>query len=223
VTRSLLFSVLCVVLGLGTLLIVMEAAAKRSACRIPVTETLGFPLAICGVSCLLLARDRSERFPVAVLLVLATIGGAADLIQPTHQRNDELVAVGDVRTVLSGEAAYQSVNGGYYDTLECLARPAFCVRGYPPTSPSFLDVQLAQQEPYNQYRHWLVPGRPVTDRPRSASRTSIRTFAYVAVPVDSRMRSFCGDDTGVIFQAPDGITPNIRNAQCDDPRFTALK
>jgi hypothetical protein len=37
------------------------------------------------------------------------------------------------------------------------------------------------------------------------------------------MRSFCGDDTGVIFQAPDGITPNIRNAQCDDPRFKALK
>ena len=218
------FFVLSTVLGLSALGIAMEAVFSSGAygCSPPTSTLLIPPLAICGAVCLALATDGSERIRVAVVLAIGTLASLRVLSFPYGYRpNYEAGAIGDVRTVVSGQAAYQSVNG-YYDTLECLTRPSSCIPGYPTTSPSFLDVELAQRD-HRQYRHWLVPGPPASDRPLSASRTSTRTFAYVAVPVDSRMRSFCGDDTGVIFLAPDGITPNIRNAQCDDPRFKALK
>jgi len=179
---------------------------------------------ICGLVCLSLARNRSERIPVALILTFATIAPVAipEMLRGDGEPRYEFDAIRDVRTVLSGQAAYQGVNG-YYDTLECLARPSSCIPGYPSAMPSFLDVHLAQREPYGQYRHWLVPGRPVTDRPPFASPTSTRTFAYVAVPLDSRRRSFCADDTGDIFQAQDGITPTIREGHCHDPRFRAFK
>jgi hypothetical protein len=219
-----LFFVLSTVLGLSTLGIVLEAVFSSGAygCSPPPSILLMPPFAICGVICLALAPNRSERLRLAAVLAIGTLASVRVLSFPFgYRRNYEAGAIGDVRTVISGQAAYESVNG-YYDTLECLTKPSSCIPGYPTTSPSFLNVELAQRE-HGQYRHWLVPGPPASDRPLSASRTSTRTYAYVAVPVDSRMRSFCADDTGVIFQAPDGITPSIRNAQCDDPRFKALK
>jgi len=220
----LVFYLSWVGLAFSALVILVEAGSPPGGCRMPLTPALLYPLVICGLLCLGLASDRSERIPVALVLVLtvATIVSVALLRQPPVDRHAYPDAIGDVRTVLSGQAAYQGVNG-FYDTLECLAKPSSCIPGYPSAMPSFLDVHLAQREPYGQYRRWLVPGPPVTDRPSSASRTSTRTFAYVAVPLDSRLNSLCADDTGDIFAAPAGITPNIRDGHCDDPRFRAFK
>jgi len=225
VIRGFFFYLLSAVLVLSALGIVLEAVLSSGVygCAPPLSIVLIPPLAICGVAGLALAADRSERVPVAVVLAMGTVASVRVLSFPFGYRPAyEAGAIGEARTVVSAQAAYESVNG-YYDTLECLSRPSSCIPGYSTTGPTFLDPQMARPEPYRAYRHWLVPGAPVTGAPPTASRTSIRTFAYVAVPVDSRRRSFCSDDTGVVFQAPNGITPNIRSGRCDDPRFAALK
>jgi hypothetical protein len=181
------------------------------------------PLGLCGLLCLALAPNRRLRTRVAVVLGVGAVASLRVLSFPFGYRIAyEAGAIGDVRTVISGQAAYASMNG-YYDTLDCLSKPSACIPGYATTSPTFLDATFVEAGPHREYRRWLVAGSPVTDRPPYASRTSLRQYAFVAVPLDSRRRSFCGDDTGVIVQAPNGITPIVRDGHCDDPRFTPLK
>lgn len=226
VIRGFFFYLLSAVLLLSALGLVLEAVFTSGVygCAPPLSIVLIPPLGLCGVLCLALAANRGERVPVAVVLGVGAIASVRVLSLPFGYRIPyENGAIGDVRTVISAEAAYESANG-YYDTLQCLNKPSACIPGYATTNPTFIDAGLAQAEPHREYRHWLVPGSPVTDLPSTASRTSIRKFAYVAVPVDSRRRSFCGDSTGQVFEAPKGITPNIRDGQCDgDPRFAPLK
>ena len=222
-TSFYLLSALLVVSMLG---VVLEAVFTSGVygCAPPLSIVLIPPLGLCGVLCLVLAANRGERIPVAVVLAVGTIASVRVLSLPFgYEPAYESGAIGDVRNVVSAEAAYEAANG-YYDTLECLNKPSACIPGYPTTSPTLLDASLAQAEPHRQYRRWLVPGSPVTDPPPSASRTSIRKFAYVAVPLESRRRSFCADATGQLFEAPNRIDPNVRNGQCDeDPRFTPVK
>ena len=45
--------------------------------------------------------------------------------------------------MISGEAAYQSANSGFYGNLTCLATPASCIPGYTSAGPTFLDSSLA--------------------------------------------------------------------------------
>lgn len=221
--RAVFFYLLSAVLVLSMLGLLLDAAFGSSyGYSGPPSRVLMPMLAVCGVLCLALAEGRSERVAVAVVLALGTM--AALVLHPFgYQPPREAVAIGHVRFVISAQAAYQSANNGYYDKLECLAKPSSCIPGYPTTGPTFLDHLTARPEPHGEYRHWLVPGSPVTELPPTASRTSTRGFAYVAVPLDPRRRSFCGDDTGVIWQAPNGITPTVRDGRCDDPRFTVLK
>jgi hypothetical protein len=222
--RAVVFSLSAAVLFLSTLGIGLDAAFSGGyGCMGPPSIIFMPVFAICGVACLTLAATRRERVSTAVVLALGTVASAVVLVRPSGYPTYEAVALTDVRTVLSAEAAYQGVNQDYVDTLECLAKPSSCIPGYPATSPTFLDVSLTRPEPKNGYRRWLVSGPPVENLPSSASRTSTRHFAYVAVPLDSRWRSFCADETGVIFQAPKGITPNIRDGHCDDPRFVPYK
>jgi hypothetical protein len=222
-TAFYLLSALLVVSALG---VVLEAVFTSGVygCTPPLSIVLIPPLGLSGLLCLALAVNRRQRIRVAALLGVGAIASLRVLSLPFGYRFPyEGVAIGDVRTVISAEAAYESTNG-YYDTLECLNKPSACIPGYSTTSPTFLDATLAQAEPHLQYRRWLIPGPPVTGLPASASRTSFRRFAYVAVPLDSRQRSFCGDATGQLFEAPNRIDPKIRNGQCDeDPRFTPVK
>jgi type IV pilus assembly protein PilA len=132
---------------------------------------------------------------------------------------NESVAIGDTRTVISAQAAYQSVSGGSYGTLECLGRPSGCLPNY--TGPTFLDPELASGRPKNGYQRTLNPGLP-TD----AASGGLSSYAYVAVPVTANqtgVRAFCGDHTGMICFTTDGTPPRVMDGACDLSSCTPLQ
>src|SRR2546428_12684660 len=76
-----------------------------------------------------------------LLMVVAIIGIIAAIAIPSLLRArvsaNETAAIGDTRTVISAEAAYQSAASGFYGELTCLAVPGPCIAGY--VGPTFLD------------------------------------------------------------------------------------
>ena len=224
--RAAIFSVLSAVILLSVFVMAREAVFSSGGygCAPPAQLGLLFPLTVCGIPCLVLAKGRGERIPVVVTMAVGALAALRLLsFDYGYPPGYESGVIGDVRSVISAEEAYQAVNGGYYDTLECLARPSSCLPSYPPNGPTFVDAHLGGARTYNRYRRWLVRGPWVANGPPAVSGTSMETYAFVAVPIDPRLRSFCADDTGVIYQAPAGIFPNVRDGHCDDPRLVPLK
>jgi hypothetical protein len=112
---------------------------------------------------------------------------------------NESAAIGDLRSLTSGQAAYQSANEGLYGDLPCLSEPKTCLKGY--TGPQFLDAQLTSLELKNGYRRAFHPGK------RAARARSLQGYAYTAVPAEpgtTGLRSFCVESSGVIRVDPRG-------------------
>jgi hypothetical protein len=155
------------------------------------------------------------------LAVAITVAGGCQ----THQRlvrQDENVVLGDLRTVITAQAAYEAVNAGFPDTLQCLAAPKDCIPGYPPDSPPFLSATMAGLTPENGYVRAFHPGPPApTARyvPHVASPSSLAAWAYTAVPSRDRRgrKSFCADSTGRICATVDGSPPIVVDGQCASP------
>ena len=134
---------------------------------------------------------------------------------------NEAGAIGDVRTFLSAQQAYQAGNGGFYDLPECLVSPQRCIPGYPPNAPAFIDPDLGQTTLVKRgYRRTFHPG-PAAELPaiagRKASPTSITSYVYIAVPRwfgRTGIRAFCGDVTGRICYTDDGTLPRIDQGLC---------
>jgi type IV pilus assembly protein PilA len=150
------------------------------------------------------------------LLIVIPIGIVAAIAIPSLLRArvsaNESVTLGDIRSLISAEAAYQSANGGYYGAMECLPRPGDCISGY--AGPTFLDPQLASATTKNGYRR-TFHGAPSTaaDAPPHA----LDSFAYVAVPDTlgkTGVRGFCGDSSGRICFTNDGSAPEVTGGAC---------
>jgi type II secretory pathway pseudopilin PulG len=112
---------------------------------------------------------------------------------------NESAAIGDIRTVISAEAAYQSTNKGLYGDIGCLSTPATCVKGY--TGPEFIDAELASLAVKTGYKRAFFPGK------KGARARSFQGWAYTAVPAEpgkTGTRSFCGEASGVIRVDPQG-------------------
>src|SRR5437773_7644791 len=76
---------------------------------------------------------------IELLIVVAIIGIIAAIAIPSLLRArisaNESATIGDTRTVISAEAAYQSAASGFYGELGCLAVPGPCIiRSVSPTS-----------------------------------------------------------------------------------------
>lgn len=132
----------------------------------------------------------------------AAVGMIAAIAIPSLLRArvaaNEAGVIGDIRTVISAEAAYQPAGQGY-GSLSCLSKPGACVKGY--AGPAFLDEQLAAATDKTGYKRAFHPG-PAGKRPATFTR-----FAYTATPLEpgrTGMRSFCGDSTGRICFDPKG-------------------
>jgi type II secretory pathway pseudopilin PulG len=111
---------------------------------------------------------------------------------------NEAATIGDIRTVISAEAAYQAVGHGYAD-MPCLANAASCVKGYVGTA--FLSKDLAEAKRKSGYDRTFHPGLA------GQLPGTYRKFAYTATPVEpgkSGVRSFCGDSTGRVCFEPTG-------------------
>jgi prepilin-type N-terminal cleavage/methylation domain-containing protein len=157
---------------------------------------------------------------IELLIVVAIIGIIAAIAIPSLLRArvsaNEAAAIGDIRTVISAQAAYQSSNAGFYDNLGCLSTPSNCIPSYPPTAPTFLDGNLAVFGAKQGYNRTLFPGAAPPTIPPNASPSSIVAYAYSTTPTQpaqTGVRGFAGDASGVICQTPDGTDPAGGNSQ----------
>jgi type II secretory pathway pseudopilin PulG len=204
-----LFTFAGLVIGavLGTILGIVALVKANSS---PATHG-GKGLAIAGIVTSVLS-----------FLVIPVIGIIAAIAIPSLLRArvsaNEAAAIGDVRTVISAEAAYQSANGGYYDTLECLAGPTRCIPNYPANGATFIDTQLTRSEKMG-YRRSFHPGPPAdaAGRGTSYSPSSIQSYAYVAEPStmgQTGVRAFCGNEAGIVCEMRNGRMPRIEDGRC---------
>lgn len=133
-------------------------------------------------------------------------------------RQDETVILTDMRKLLSAEGAYAASNGGFYGSLECLAVPTDCLKGYPSGYP-FLSKTLANLVPENGYSRQFFPGPTPPPGARPMSLGSLTAWAYTATPVrDARGRkAFCADSSGRICAGVDGRAPAVTDGQCVTP------
>ncbi len=160
---------------------------------------------------------KSSKVVIAVIAGVALIplvGIVAAIAIPSLLRArvsaNESAAIGDIRTLISAQAAYQSANNGYYDTLACLTAPTGCLPGFPAGGPTFLAPTLAA-EVKSGYRRTFHAGPSAVDT-SGASPSSITAYAYVAEPAEpgrTGVRIFCGDSTGRVCAAAAGtvVTP----------------
>ncbi len=146
---------------------------------------------------------------VNLLVVVAVIGIIAAIAIPSLLRArvsaNEAAAIGDVRTVISGQAAFRSAAGNY-GSLECLAAPSApgCLAGYPVTSPTFLDPAIASLQAKGGYERVFVAG---DGSPTVRSPGGVGTYCYSAFPItpgQTGVRSFAGDYSGRICFDPRG-------------------
>jgi hypothetical protein len=122
---------------------------------------------------------------------------------------NESAAIGDLRTVISAQAAYQSANGGFYGEMACLAEPTSCLAGY--QGPVFLGPELAAAREKSGYRRVFHAG-PAGSAPRS-----LVGYAYTASPLQqgqTGVRSFCGDASGLVCFDPTGAEIFPENGAC---------
>jgi len=205
--------------GVGAIVgIILGIVALVKASRAP-TEFGGRGLAVAGIA----------LSALSIVVMPFVIGIVAAIAIPSLLRArvsaNESATIGDIRTVITAEAAYQSVNGGYYDQLDCLAEPSRCIPGY--SGPSVLSSVIARAAMKNGYRRSFHAGTPVSPRPSTLSPTSTMSFTYVAVPDKNRttgVRSFCGDPSGRICYRVDGLMPeDLADACPTDPDCKTLR
>src|SRR6187551_1519295 len=86
---------------------------------------------------------------IELLIVVAIIGIIAAIAIPSLLRArvsaNESATIGDIRTVISAQAAFQSSANGFYGSMTCLSTPSdgACISGYSSAAPTFLDASLA--------------------------------------------------------------------------------
>jgi prepilin-type N-terminal cleavage/methylation domain-containing protein len=156
---------------------------------------------------------------IELLIVVAIIGIIAAIAIPSLLRArvsaHEAATIGDIRTVISSQAAYQSSNSGYYDgVLTCLVAPSdpACIPSYPTNAPTFLDSQIAAVIPKAGYSRSWLPGPVVAPLPAFVSPTSVAAYVYAAVPISvgqTGVRGFGGDASGLLCFTPSGAPVGV--------------
>ena len=170
---------------------------------------------------------------IELLIVVAIIGIIAAIAIPNLLRArvaaNESATIGDIRTVISAQAAYQSANAGFYDgVLDCLVVPsgAACIPLYPAAAPTFLDSQIAALTAKSGYNR-SFDGTAVVPAPlpAGASPSSVGVYTYHATPAtlnQTGVRGFAGDASGRICFTPNGAAiaapAGVMTAACTDLR-----
>jgi prepilin-type N-terminal cleavage/methylation domain-containing protein len=153
---------------------------------------------------------------IELLIVVAIIGIIAAIAIPSLLRArvsaNESATIGDIRTVISAEAAYQSANGGWYGPITCLNNPFVgCIPSYPANSPTFLDTSIASLAPKSGYQRSFQPGPvPAPINTNVTGAGSLSSYAYLTSPVNqgqTGVRGFGGDASGVLCFTAAGTSP----------------
>jgi prepilin-type N-terminal cleavage/methylation domain-containing protein len=158
---------------------------------------------------------------IELLIVVAIIGIIAAIAIPSLLRArvsaNESATIGDIRTVISGQAAYQSANGGWYEgNFTCMNNPfAGCIPNYPSNSPTFLDSQLASLQSKSGYDRTFLMGLqppPAALNTNISSPGSTTSYVYWATPTSpgqTGVRGFAGDSSGILCFSTDGTSAAV--------------
>jgi type IV pilus assembly protein PilA len=149
---------------------------------------------------------------IELLIVVAIIAIIAAVAIPGLLRSrvsaNEAATIGDIRAVISAQAAYNAVNGGLYDgNLRCLTDPQGCIPSYPSVAPNFLDSNMAALNTKSGYSRLFAGGTPPGIIPPNVSPTSVTGYKYDARPAvlgQTGVRGFAGDHSGRICFTPTG-------------------
>ncbi len=154
---------------------------------------------------------------IELLIVVAIIGIIAAIAIPSLLRArvsaNESATIGDIRTLISAQAAYQSANGGFYTSnWTCLVRPSVgCIPNYPTNGPTFVDSQIASVQAKSGYqRSQGTFGPAPAPIPAISDPNSVSAYVYSASPVNigqTGVRGFAGDSSGVICFSSTGVNP----------------
>jgi len=147
---------------------------------------------------------------IELLIVVAIIGIIAAIAIPSLLRArvsaNETAAIGDTRTVISAEAAYQSAASGFYGQLSCLSVPGPCIAGY--AGPSFLDSTITSTVVKQGYARTANYGAAVTVPGLTSAHSTYCYQSSPVVPAVTGVRAFGGDASGVV-----GVT-NVAATNC---------
>ncbi len=158
---------------------------------------------------------------IELLIVVAIIGIIAAIAIPSLLRArisaNESGMIGDIRTVISGQAAYQSANGGWYTGAMTLPEPQVtagtCIPSYPTNAPTFVDSSIASLGAKSGYARSFGPGATPNPLNTLVSGTlSVASYVYLATPVSqgqTGVRGFGGDASGVLCFNPSGVAPGL--------------
>jgi prepilin-type N-terminal cleavage/methylation domain-containing protein len=134
---------------------------------------------------------------IELLIVVAIIGIIAAIAIPSLLRArvsaNEAGTIGDIRSVISAQIAYQS-SAGQYGELTCLSTPsaAGCIANYPTSAPTFLDASITANS--------AIKSGYTRDFTIDSSGGSFVYDAIPAVQNQTGVRSFAGDSSGRVCQ-----------------------
>ena len=124
---------------------------------------------------------------IELLIVVAIIGIIAAIAIPSLLRArvsaNESATIGDIRTVISAQAAYQSANGGWYASdIVCLNAPTggTCIPSYPTNAPTFVDSAIRSLASKSGYNRSFQSGGTITPNTSTTGSTSTTGYAYLA-------------------------------------------
>jgi len=154
------------------------------------------------------------------LIGIFTLAAAVPVAAAISSRvaSNEATAIADIRTVIAAQAAYSSVNGGWYEyNFACLATHGACIPMAPASTPTFLDSQLAALTPKAGYVRSIgsVGFGPQPPDP-TVSTTSVNAYVYTASPSQqgqTGVRGFGGDASGIVCFSEDGQQPPSTQGQ----------